>query len=60
MGRPGDEARMAKMRARQAPFTDAREGRLKRQVRTAFRLYGGKPLTPAGRRGLVEAFGLSL
>jgi len=28
MGRPGDEARMAKMRARRAPFTDARDGRL--------------------------------
>jgi hypothetical protein len=44
MRRPGDEARMAKMRARRAPFTDARDGRLKRQVRMAFRLYG-RPLT---------------
>ena len=45
MGRPGDAARMAKMRARRAPFTDARDGRLKRQIRRAFRLYGGSPLT---------------
>jgi hypothetical protein len=45
MGRPGDAARMAKMRARRAPFTDPREGRLKRQVRRAFRWSGGKPLT---------------
>ena len=45
MGRPGDEARMAKMRARRAPFTDAREGRLKRKVRQAFRWFGGRPLT---------------
>jgi hypothetical protein len=35
---------MAKMRARRAPFTDARDGRLKRQVRMALRLYG-RPLT---------------
>ena len=45
MGRPGDEARMAKMRARRAPFTDARDGRLKRKVRRAFWWSGGKPLT---------------
>ena len=45
MGRPGDAARMAKMRARRAPFADARDGRLKRKIRQAFRLYGGKPLT---------------
>jgi hypothetical protein len=45
MGRPGNAARMAKMRARRAPFTDAREGRLKKRIRRAFRLYGGKPLT---------------
>jgi hypothetical protein len=44
MRKPGDEARMANMRARRAPFTDARDGRLKRQVRMAFRLYG-RPLT---------------
>jgi hypothetical protein len=30
MRKPGDEARMAKMRARRAPFTDARDGRLKK------------------------------
>jgi hypothetical protein len=35
---------MAKMRARRAPFTDARDGRLKRQVRMALRLYR-RPLT---------------
>ena len=45
MRKPGDEARMAKMRARRAPFTDARDGRLKSRVRRAFRLFGGKPLT---------------
>jgi hypothetical protein len=45
MGRPEDEARMAKMRARRAPFTDARNGRLKRKVRRAFLWSGGKPLT---------------
>ena len=44
MRRPGDEARMAKMRACRAPFTDPRDGRLKGQVRRAFRLYG-RPLT---------------
>jgi hypothetical protein len=36
---------MAKMRARRAPFSDARDGRLKRQIRRAFRWFGGKPLT---------------
>ena len=35
---------MAKMRARRAPFTDARDGRVKSRVRQAFRLYG-RPLT---------------
>ena len=45
MGKPGDEARMAKMRARRAPFTDPRDGRLKSQVRFAFCMSGGKPLT---------------
>jgi hypothetical protein len=45
MRRPGDEARMAKMRALRAPFTDARDGRLKSRIRQAFRLFGGKPLT---------------
>jgi hypothetical protein len=44
-GKPGDEARMAKMRARRAPFTDARDGRLKSRVRRTFRLFDGKPLT---------------
>jgi hypothetical protein len=45
MRKPGDEARMAEMRARRAPFTDARDGRLKRQIRWAFWWSGGKPLT---------------
>jgi hypothetical protein len=36
---------MAKMRARRAPFTDPRDGRLKRQIRWAFWWSGGKPLT---------------
>jgi hypothetical protein len=45
MHKPGDEARMAKMRARRAPFTDAREGRLKSRIRRAFRFFDGKPLT---------------
>jgi hypothetical protein len=35
---------MAKMRARRAPFTDARDGRVKSRVRQAFRLHG-RPLT---------------
>jgi hypothetical protein len=45
MHKPGDEARMAKMRARRAPFTNARDGRLKRKVRQAFWWFGSKPLT---------------
>jgi hypothetical protein len=45
MGRPGDDARMAKMRARRAPFTDPRDGRLKKKIRSAFWWSGGKPLT---------------
>ena len=45
MGSPGDGARMAKMRARRAPFTDARDSRLKKQIRWAFWLSGGEPLT---------------
>jgi len=36
---------MAKMRARRAQFTDPRDGRLKKQIRWAFRLSGGEPLT---------------
>ena len=36
---------MAKMRARRAPFTDARDGRLKSQVRWAFWWSRGEPLT---------------
>jgi hypothetical protein len=45
MGRPGDEARMAKMRARRAPFTDARDGRLFRQIRFSFTHSNGAPLS---------------
>jgi hypothetical protein len=44
MHKPGDEARMAKMRARRAPFTEPRDGRLKSRMRQAFGLYG-RPLT---------------
>ena len=44
MRRPGDKARMTKMRACRGPFTDHREGRLKRQVRWAFLLFR-RPLT---------------
>ena len=36
---------MAKMRARRAPFTDVRDGRLKKQIRWAFWLSQGEPLT---------------
>jgi hypothetical protein len=45
MPRPINKAHMEKMRAYRAPFTEAREGRLKRQVRFAFQISGGKPLT---------------
>jgi len=45
MGKPGDEARMAKMRTRRAPFTNARDGRLKRQIRWAFWWSRGESLT---------------
>ena len=45
MGKPGDKARMAKMCARRAPFTDPRDGRLKRQIRWAFWWSRGEPLT---------------
>jgi len=45
MGKPGDKARMAKMRARRAPFTAPRNGRLKSQIRFAFWWSSGKPLT---------------
>lgn len=36
---------MAKMRACRSPFKDSRDGRLKMQVRWAFRLSRGEPLT---------------
>src|SRR6516165_1644861 len=45
MGRPGGQARMANMRARRAPFTDARDGRLKTRIRWAFWWSQGEPLT---------------
>jgi hypothetical protein len=45
MGKPGDEARLAKMRARRAPFTEPRDGRLFRQIRFAFILSKGAPLS---------------
>jgi hypothetical protein len=44
MRKPGDEGRMAKMRACRAPFTEPREGRLKSRIRRAFGLCG-RPLT---------------
>jgi hypothetical protein len=36
---------MAKMRARRSPFTDPRDGRLKKQIRWAFWLSRGEALT---------------
>jgi len=45
MGKPGDAARMAMMRARRAPFTNPRDGRLKNQIRFAFTMSRGEPLT---------------
>ena len=44
-GRGRDAAHMAKARAKRAPFTDARDGRIKSQIRFAFFLSRGKPLT---------------
>jgi hypothetical protein len=44
-GRGRDAAHMAKARAKRAPFTDPRDGRVKSQIRFAFFLSRGKPLT---------------
>jgi hypothetical protein len=44
-GRGRDSADMAKARAKRAPFTNARDGRVKRQVRWAFWISRGAPLT---------------
>ena len=40
-----DAAHMARARAKRAPFTDPRKGRLKEQIRFAFALSRGEPLT---------------
>jgi hypothetical protein len=44
-GRGRDAAHMARARAKRASFTDARDGRIKSQIRFAFFLSRGKPLT---------------
>jgi len=44
-GRGRDSAHMARARAKRAPFTNARDGRVKRQVRWAFWMSGGSPMT---------------
>ena len=44
-GRGRGAAHMARARAKRAPFTDARDGRIKSQIRFAFFLSRGKPLT---------------
>ena len=44
-GRGRDAAGMARARARRAPFTDPRDGRLLSQIRFAFTLSRGKPLS---------------
>jgi hypothetical protein len=44
-GRGRDAAGMARARAKRAPFTDPRDGRLLRQIRTAFTLSRGEPLS---------------
>jgi hypothetical protein len=44
-GRGRDAAHMKRMRRKRAPFTDSRDGRLKSQIRFAFILSQGKPLT---------------
>jgi hypothetical protein len=46
MGGSGrDAVHMAWVRAKRAPFTDPRDGRIKSQIRFAFFLSRGKPLT---------------
>ena len=44
-GRGRDAAHMARARVKRAPFTNARNGRAKRQVRWAFWMSRGAPLT---------------
>jgi hypothetical protein len=44
-GRGRDAAHMARMRAKRAPFTDPRDGRLFGQIRFAFTLSRGEPLS---------------
>jgi hypothetical protein len=44
-GRGRDAAHMARARARRAPFTDPRDGRIFRQIRFAFTLSRGEPLS---------------
>jgi hypothetical protein len=46
MGGSGrDAAHMERARAKRAPFTDPRDGRLFRQIRFAFTVSGGNPLS---------------
>jgi hypothetical protein len=44
-GRGRDAAHMARARAKRAPFTDPRDGRLFRQIRFAFTVSRGEPLS---------------
>ena len=44
-GRGRDAAHLARARAKRAPFTDPRDGRLFRQIRFAFCLSRGRPLS---------------
>jgi hypothetical protein len=44
-GRARNAAHMAMARAKRAPFTDPRDGRLFRQIRFAFTVSGGHPLS---------------
>jgi hypothetical protein len=45
-GRGRDAAQMARARAKRAPFANARDGRVKRQVRWAFWMSRGAPRRP--------------
>src|SRR5579863_6988896 len=44
-GRGRDAAHMERIRAKRAPFTNTRDGRVKRQIRFAFCMSRGAPLT---------------
>jgi hypothetical protein len=44
-GRGRDAAHMERIRAKRSPFSNARDGRVKRQVRWAFWMSRGAPLT---------------